>query len=77
MALPVPQCLYRCVPAVELRVQRDSGERQMELLLCSVVLARLLGMGWRAVRAEEVGRNALGAAVPEERLVARRSPARS
>lgn len=66
MASRVLQCLYSCVSDAELQAQRDSGERQMELLLCGMTPARLFAVGWRAVWMDEVGREALRAAVPEE-----------
>lgn len=58
VASPVPRCLCRCAPAVELGAQRADGERQMELVLCDVVPAWLFGVGWRAAGTEEVGREA-------------------
>lgn len=47
VASPVPRCLYRCAPAVELGARRAEGERQMEPVLCAVVPAWLFGVGWR------------------------------
>ena len=45
VASPVPRCLYRCVPDLELGAQRADSERQMELVLRGVVPAWLFWVG--------------------------------